>query len=75
MLEVVTYRQLTPSTPGLPPRRPRRKYRYMEVNLQQKRRGLEVKVPDIEKTLGVVRFLEERRVRSRAQREHGGVPV
>lgn len=37
------------------------KYRYMEVNLQQKRKGLEVKIPDIKKTLDVVRFLEERR--------------
>ncbi|KAJ9125388.1 hypothetical protein QFC22_000348 [Naganishia vaughanmartiniae] len=37
------------------------KYRYMEVNLQQKRKGLEVKVPDISKTLDVVRFLEARR--------------
>jgi hypothetical protein len=39
-----------------------RKYRYMEVNLQQKRKGLEVKIPDISKTLDVVRFLEARRV-------------
>lgn len=38
------------------------KYRYMEVNLQQKRKGLEVKIPDISKTLDVVRFLEARRV-------------
>ncbi|GHJ85430.1 hypothetical protein NliqN6_1832 [Naganishia liquefaciens] len=37
------------------------KYRYMEVNLQQKRKGLEVKIPDISKTLDVVRFLEARR--------------
>lgn len=37
------------------------KYRYMEVNLQQKRKGLEVKIPDIQKTLDVVRFLEARR--------------
>ncbi len=35
----------------------------MEVNLQQKRKGLEVKIPDIQKTLDVVRFLEARRVR------------
>lgn len=41
---------------------PHRKYRYMEVNLQQKRKGLEVKIPDISKTLDVVRFLEARRV-------------
>jgi hypothetical protein len=34
----------------------------MEVNLQQKRKGLEVKIPDIQKTLDVVRFLEARRV-------------
>lgn len=34
----------------------------MEVNLQQKRKGLEVKIPDISKTLDVVRFLEARRV-------------
>ncbi|KAJ9128075.1 hypothetical protein QFC24_000366 [Naganishia onofrii] len=37
------------------------KYRYMEVNLQQKRKGLEVKIPDISKTLDVVRFLEARK--------------
>ena len=36
----------------------------MEVNLQQKRKGLEVKIPDISKTLDVVRFLEARRVSS-----------
>lgn len=40
------------------------KYRYMEVNLQQKRKGLEVKIPDIKKTLDVVRFLEERRCKA-----------
>ena len=34
----------------------------MEVNLQQKRKGLEVKIPDISKTLDVVRFLEASRV-------------
>jgi hypothetical protein len=37
----------------------------MEVNLQQKRKGLEVKIPDISKTLDVVRFLEARRVSAR----------
>lgn len=40
------------------------KYRYMEVSLQNKRKGLEVKIPDIKKTLDVVRFLEERRCKA-----------
>jgi hypothetical protein len=43
----------------------RRKYRYMDANLQQRRRGLADKIPDIRSTLAMVTFLEERRVRSR----------
>ncbi|KAF7789129.1 hypothetical protein EIP86_000064 [Pleurotus ostreatoroseus] len=37
------------------------KYRYMEHNLSQRRRGLEDKIPDIKKTLGMIEFLQERR--------------
>lgn len=42
----------------------RSKYRYMEVNLQQRRKALSVKIPDIEQTLTVVRFLQTRRKKS-----------
>ncbi|EIW56753.1 Prefoldin subunit 3 [Trametes versicolor FP-101664 SS1] len=38
-----------------------RKYRYMDQNLTQRRRGLEEKIPDIKKTLAMVEFLQERR--------------
>ncbi|TBU29693.1 Prefoldin subunit 3 [Dichomitus squalens] len=37
------------------------KYRYMDNNLAQRRRGLEDKIPDIKKTLAMVEFLQERR--------------
>ena len=37
------------------------KYRYMEANLTQRRQGLEDKIPDIKKTLGMVEFLHGRR--------------
>ncbi|KAI0334195.1 Prefoldin subunit 3 [Cubamyces sp. BRFM 1775] len=37
------------------------KYRYMDHNLTQRRRGLEDKIPDIKKTLAMVEFLQERR--------------
>ncbi|KAH7323411.1 Prefoldin subunit-domain-containing protein [Rhizoctonia solani] len=33
------------------------KYRYMELNLNQRRSGLEEKIPDIKKSLGVVEHL------------------
>lgn len=33
----------------------------MEVNLSQRRKGLETKIPDIEQTLSVVKFLQNRR--------------
>ena len=39
-----------------------RKYRYMDHNLAQRRRSLEEKIPDIKKTLGMIEFLQERRV-------------
>jgi uncharacterized protein YPO0396 len=39
-----------------------RKYRYMDANLTQRRKGLEDKIPDIRKTLHMVEFLQERRV-------------
>lgn len=38
-----------------------RKYRYMDSNLAQRRKGLEDKIPDIKKTLGMVEFLAERK--------------
>jgi len=34
----------------------------MDANLTQRRRGLEEKIPDIQKTLGMVEYLNERRV-------------
>ncbi|KAI0246673.1 hypothetical protein BJV78DRAFT_1348677 [Lactifluus subvellereus] len=37
------------------------KYRYMDSNLTQRRRGLEEKIPDIKKTLSMVEFLRDRR--------------
>jgi len=37
------------------------KYKYMESNLSQRRRGLEEKIPDITKTLDMVTFLQSRR--------------
>ncbi|KZT00239.1 Prefoldin subunit 3 [Laetiporus sulphureus 93-53] len=37
------------------------KYRYMDHNLAQRRRGLEEKIPDIKKTLSMVEYLQERR--------------
>ena len=41
-----------------------RKYRFMEANLTQRKTSLEAKIPDIKKTLTMVEFLQERRVRS-----------
>jgi hypothetical protein len=37
----------------------------MDSNLTQRRRGLEEKIPDIKKTLSMVEFLRDRRVRYR----------
>ncbi|KAG1863991.1 Prefoldin subunit 3 [Suillus tomentosus] len=37
------------------------KYRYMDANLTQRRKGLEDKIPDIRKTLHMVEFLQEKR--------------
>jgi len=39
------------------------KYRYMESSLTQRRASLEEKIPDIRKTLDMVEYLQERRVR------------
>ncbi|SJL06935.1 related to prefoldin subunit 3 [Armillaria ostoyae] len=39
------------------------KYRYMDDNLAQRRKGLEEKIPDYKKTLDMVEYLQERRVR------------
>jgi hypothetical protein len=33
----------------------------MELNLNQRRKGLEAKIPDVRKTVGVVEFLLERK--------------
>ena len=38
------------------------KYRYMDGNLGQRKQSLEDKIPDIQKTLDMVEFLQERRV-------------
>ena len=40
-----------------------RKYQFMEVNTQRRAAGLKDKIPDIQKTLDTVRFLETRKVR------------
>jgi len=40
-----------------------RKYQFMEQNLQRRMAGLKDKLPDIQKTLDTVRFLELRKVR------------
>ncbi|KIM29180.1 hypothetical protein M408DRAFT_119789 [Serendipita vermifera MAFF 305830] len=37
------------------------KYKYMEANLGQRRRGLEEKIPDIKNSLAVVEMLQQRR--------------
>ena len=41
------------------------KYRFMEMSTAQRRLGLEQKIPDISKTLDMVRLLKQRRVRLR----------
>lgn len=46
------------------------KYQYMEVNLQQRKKGFLTKIPDIEKTLAMVQFLRDRRLgKSKAEDE------
>ncbi|EJU00265.1 Prefoldin subunit 3 [Dacryopinax primogenitus] len=40
------------------------KYRYMELNVQNRRKGLDQKLPDIEKTLAMVEFLKDRRTKT-----------
>ncbi|KAL7278521.1 hypothetical protein ACG7TL_007520 [Trametes sanguinea] len=47
------------------------KYRYMDHNLTQRRRGLEDKIPDIKKTLAMVEFLQERREGKKATSDGG----
>jgi len=37
------------------------KYQFMELNLQRRVAGLKDKIPDIQKTLDTVRFLQTRR--------------
>lgn len=39
-----------------------RKYQFMEVNTQRRLAGLQEKVPDIQKTLEMARFLKTRKV-------------
>lgn len=39
----------------------------MEVNLQQRRKALSVKIPDIQQTLTVVQFLQNRRKKARGE--------
>jgi hypothetical protein len=41
-----------------------RKYRYMDANLSQRKASLDEKIPDIKKTLSMVEYLHERRVRA-----------
>jgi len=41
----------------------RRKYQFMEMNLQRRMGGLKDKIPDIQKTLDTVKFLKLRKVR------------
>jgi hypothetical protein len=48
------------------------KYRYMDSNLTQRRRGLEEKIPEIKKTLSMVEFLRDRREGKRASTEEDG---
>lgn len=38
------------------------KYQFMEVNTQRRSAGLKEKIPDIQKTLDMVRFLKSRKV-------------
>ncbi|WOO82021.1 Prefoldin subunit 3 [Vanrija pseudolonga] len=45
------------------------KYRYMELNLQQRRKALLAKIPDIEQTLSVVNFLAARRRKAAGEAE------
>ncbi|KAH8986587.1 Prefoldin subunit 3 [Lactarius akahatsu] len=45
------------------------KYRYMDSNLTQRRRGLEEKIPEIKKTLSMVEFLRDRREGKKASTE------
>ncbi|KAI0276050.1 prefoldin subunit [Russula aff. rugulosa BPL654] len=47
------------------------KYRYMDSNLTQRRRGLEEKIPDIKKTLNMVEFLHDRREGKNATKGSG----
>ena len=46
------------------------KYQFMEQNLQRRVVGLKDKMPDIQKTLDTVRFLQLRKVRIRCIRTH-----
>ncbi|KAL1412702.1 hypothetical protein Q8F55_000449 [Vanrija albida] len=48
------------------------KYRYMELNLQQRRKALLAKIPDIEQTLSVVNFLAARRRKALGEADEEG---
>lgn len=45
------------------------KYRYMELNLKQRRTALEEKIPDIKKSLGVVEFMIARKSPKKEQED------
>jgi hypothetical protein len=47
----------------------------MEVNLQQRRKALSAKIPDIEQTLSVVKFLSARRAKAEGKEEETGDDV
>jgi len=59
-----TFQETSSCVPSSPPRdwsHSTRKYRYMELSLQQRRKALLSKIPDIEQTLSVVNYLQLRR--------------
>ncbi|WVO14845.1 hypothetical protein L204_102484 [Cryptococcus depauperatus] len=45
------------------------KYRYMEVSLQQRRRALLGKIPDMKQTLQVVNYLQQRKLKAKQSGE------
>ena len=42
--------------------RPPRKYQFMEANNQKRKASLDEKIPDLERSLDTVRFLQTRKV-------------
>lgn len=47
----------------------------MELSLQQRRKALLGKIPDMENTLRVVEFLQQRRLKSGGEQEEDGEPL